>query len=240
MSNKTQIRTIRAFYDNPLTSKLTAKFNGVIDAADMPDLDLKLNGTAKTGTATPTGVQVIDGGSNCIITYNTNIEIHPVDRLTASNTTDKGPKFYGLPVDNRVHVIGATGGYSSDDWDYKMVVGTDGGSPAEYGFIANVTGEIVHPTLKSSRNRPHLTYFTIQEDDGSMRLECGMDGTDKLFGKSCTLEIEGMGRAVVPLRLGWSEADKQYEMHDIQIGYLGDTIKELVGATVGFSITPHH
>jgi hypothetical protein len=242
MSNKLQVRTARAFYDNPLNSKLTVKFSGVIDAADMPDLQLKINGSAKSGTAMPTGVQVVDGGSNCIITYNTDLEIHPVDRVVVSNVTDKGPKFYGIPVDNRVKVVGATGGYSSDDWDYKMVVGSDGDTPPEYGYIANVTGELITTSLKnkSSRNRPHITYFTIQEDTGAIRLECGTDGTDRLFGKSCTVELEGFGRAVIPLKLTWSEANKQYDMDDIQIAYLGDTIKELVGATVGFSISEHN
>ena len=242
MANVLQVKSIRVFYDTPVKTKLTAKFNGVITSGNEPDIVLDVNGGSKTVTTTAGGIQIVDGGSNSLITYATSVEIKETDYIVASNTDGaKLPVFYGVAVDNRVVANPNTSyQYDSDDWDYYITLGKDGGSPEEYGYIANVIGGLNLNDGKAGRNSIPLTYFTVEDGTGSMRLECGKDGTSQLFGKSCTVSIQGVPRAVVPLKLGWNETLKQYEMIDIQIGYLGDEFKTMVGGKVGISISAHH
>ena len=234
MSNKVQLRSSRAFYENSAVSKLTTKFMGIVPSGDEPALLIDINHGAKALTATLLGSQIVDGGTNTLLTYETSEQIHSVDEIRITNGSLTVPSvFIDAEVANNVRIAGANGGYDSDSWDYKIVLDTDGSSAI--GYTGGEHG-IRTTAGKAGHNIKEVRQFTI-DDAGEIIIEANGERT---FGKSCTVSIEGVQKASIPLRLNWSETFQNYSLQSTQLIYLYDTFTELIGATVGFSISEHN
>jgi len=233
MSNKLQIRSVRAFYEDSTKSKLTIKYAGVVPIGDNPTPILDINHGSKAMPTTFIGRQVIDGGTNTLFTFETSAQVHSVDEVRVSNTANVPTEFNDVHVANNVTVHGTNGSYNADRWDYVMRVDTDGGTAV--GYTADEHGSYLD-LGKAGQNVKKVRQFTI-DNAGEIILE----GTgEREFGLSCTVTIEGVQRASIPLTLAWSETNLNYTLTSTQLIYLYDTFVELIGASVGFSICEHN
>ena len=230
MSNKLQVRTIRAFYEDTTKSKLTVLYAGVVPSGDEPTLEIDVNNGAKALTATLTGRQVLSG--NTLMSFETSEQLHSVDVIRLSNFGVTPSPFNDVRVANNIRIVGATGSYAADHWDYKVTIDTDGSSAI--GYTAGEHGTMTD--LGKTTNIKKVRQFTI-DSNGEIIVEAAYG---REFGKQCTISIEGVQRASIPLRLAWSEANSNYTLQSTQLVYLYDTFQELVGATIGFSITEHN
>ncbi len=235
MSNKIQVRTIRAFYDSAAQSKLTVKFTGIVADANKPTLLLTANEGVKIFTPVIQGYQVVDGGTNTLITYTITPEIKELDVLLASNSGAVPSEFRDIRVRNLVTANVFDGGiYGSDHWDYYIKIASDGATAI--GYTANLHGVMLEELGKAKGNQTKLRQFTI-DNAGGIVIEPSFH---RQFGNTLTLSIEGVPRASLPLILTWDVVNSNYSMAATpNLVYMYDEFVAITGALIGFSISAH-
>ena len=231
MSNVAQVRTIRAFYEDSAKSKVTIKYAGVVGVPATPPV-MKANNDGRTiGLLTPSR-QVVDSGTNTIISYTTDVRISPLDKLLVSNVGGV-VKFRDQPVANLVTAdIFSSGSWNSDSWDYYIKVGADG-TGTDIGYEAGAYGAMEFDQGK--KDPTQIKQFTFVTDENEFIVE--PKGGKRIFGSTCRLSMQGMPKASVPIDLSWDEANQNYSMLSPQFSFYVDEFALIDGARIGFSLS---
>ena len=225
----------RLFYEDSTKSKLTMSFNGIVEDDEMMIPLLQLNNDGRSLTASFVGKQIVNGGTNTLLTFFTSERVSSLDKvlITNSNSSLSPLEFRDLPCANRIKVdVFNTGAWEHDLWDYYITVGVDGGV-TQFGYEAGAYGasEFDH----NRKDATQIKQFTFDSSANEFIVE--PKGGKQIFGRTCRLSMEGMPKATIPIDLVWDEANKNYSASDINYSFFLDEFTLLNGARMGFSLS---
>ena len=209
---------------------IVLRSNGIVNAP-VPVVLLDVNDGFKTITATADAINHHPSGGYTDIHYVLSEKVYFVDKAIATGITN-APLFADKMVAKQ-HLDNSVG---SQRYPFKMTVGV---TANEVGYDASNDGR-----WESELNTNTVHKFAVNDTDGSMAVEFGDGGLDKV-AEAISVFIQGVApddgdENVLPIRLEWSTGNNRYELAaSTPMEEISAYLVAVEGATVGINIVYH-
>jgi len=210
---------------------IVLRVNGII-TSPVPVVILDVNDGFKQVTTAADWENHHPSGGYTDLHYVLSEKIYYVDKATATGITN-APLFADKMVAKQ-HLDNSVG---SQRYPFKMTVGV---TANEVGYDASNDGR-----WESELNTNTVHKFAVNDTDGSMAVEFGDGGLDKV-AEAISVFIQGVApddgnENVIPIRLEWAAGNNRYELAaSTPMEEISAYLVAVEGATVGINIVYHH
>ena len=210
---------------------IVLRVNGII-TSPVPVVILDVNDGFKQVTTAADWENHHPSGGYTDLHYVLGEKVYFVDKATATGITN-APLFADKMVAKQ-HLDNSVG---SQRYPFKMTVGV---TANEVGYDASNDGR-----WESELNTNTVHKFAVNDTDGSMAVEFGDGGLDKV-AEAISVFIQGVApddgnENVIPIRLEWAAGNNRYELAaSTPMEEISAYLVAVEGATVGINIVYHH
>jgi len=210
---------------------IVLRVNGII-TSPVPVVILDVNDGFKQVTTAADWENHHPSGGYTDLHYVLSEKIYFVDKATATGITN-APLFADKMVAKQ-HLDNSVG---SQRYPFKMTVGV---TANEVGYDASNNGR-----WEAEVNTNTVHKFAVNDADGSMAVEFGDGGLDKV-AEAISVFIQGVApddgnENVIPIRLEWAAGNSRYELAaSTPMEEVSAYLVAVEGATVGINIVYHH
>jgi len=225
---KVQVRGIHLDEDG---MGIVVRVNGII-TSPVPVISLDVNNGFKTITTAADWENHHPSGGYTDLHYILGEKVYYVDVAYATGITN-APLF----ADKLVSKQKLNNSVGSQRYQFKMTVGVTG---SEVGYDASNNG-----FWEAELNTNTVHKFVVNDTDGSMAVEFGDGGLDKV-AEAISVFIQGVApddgnENVLEIRLDWSDTNDRYELAaSTPMEEVSTYLVAVEGATVGVNIVYHH
>ena len=209
---------------------IVLRVNGII-TSPVPVVILDVNDGFKQVTTAADWENHHPSGGYTDLHYVLSEKIYYVDKATATGITN-APLFADKMVAKQ-HLDNSVG---SQRYPFKMTVGV---TANEVGYDASNDGR-----WEAEFNTNTVHKFAVNDTDGSMAVEFGDGGLDKV-AEAISVFIQGVApddgnENVIPIRLEWAAGNNRYELAaSTPMEEISAYLVAVEGATVGVNIVYH-